>query len=68
MLVRTANARHQESRAIHWMKNFRRGVFTEILQSFSTEDFSLQIGYEQCVYRGVYPTENQEIQVVHRPH
>jgi hypothetical protein len=52
VLVRTANARHQESRAIHWKKNFRKESFTEILQSFSTEDFSLQIGYEQCIYRG----------------
>jgi hypothetical protein len=48
LLVRTANAMYQESRAIHWMNNFQE----ESLQSFSTEDFSLQMGYEQSIYRG----------------
>jgi hypothetical protein len=34
MLVRTANARYQESRAIHWMKNFQEESLQRFFRDF----------------------------------
>jgi hypothetical protein len=55
VLVRTANARHQESRAIHWMKNFQEESSQRFYRDFLLKIFPCMWDAKQCIYRRRMP-------------
>jgi hypothetical protein len=61
--VRTAIARHQESRAIHWMKNFQEESSQRFYRDFLLKIFPCMWGTNSVYIGGVCPTESKEFKL-----
>jgi hypothetical protein len=63
LLVRTAIARHQESRAIHWMKNFQEESSQRFYRDFLLKIFPCMWDTNSVYIGGVRPTESKEFKL-----